>query len=113
MWWEAIKALFLAIIGVSKAVEVRTKPQEVQISEHEIEKPRKTAQEIDRMLDKDFRELVYRTEMDIENYVNVVHDAMEDGQRKEYAQSLVERITGYRKKHRIIFRKWLKEKNLL
>ena len=94
-WLEVIKALFLSITGVSKAVEVRTKPAEIQIDEHKEKKPLREQDFSQEMINDDFRYLKNRTEIDIDNYIrNVVHRKMEN--IDAYVKVVTERVHQYR-----------------
>ena len=102
-----LKALLDSITGVSKAVEVRTKPHEVQISEHEIKKKKLTANQMISIYDKDYIRLRDHWEIDIATDVNFVHDDMDEEDRRELIELLTNRITRYRKRFPIRFKKWL------
>lgn len=66
----ALKAFFESITGVSKAVEVRTKPEEIQLSEHAINKPRLLAKERQKILNQSRVYLRLHPKQSITAYVN-------------------------------------------
>ena len=106
-WLEVVKTFFLSVIGVSKAVEVRTKPQEIQVGEFNEEKELRIQDDNQEMINDDFQYLKRRTEIDIENYLRRVHPDMKDIER--HIKVVTERVHQFRYDHPIIYKKWINE----
>lgn len=105
-WLEVVKTFFLSIIGVSKAVEVRTKPQEIQVGEFNEEKELRIQDDNQEMINDDFQYLKRRTEIDIDNYLRRVHPDMSNIER--HIQVVTERVYQFRYDHPIKYAKWIK-----
>lgn len=106
-WLALLKTILATITGVSKAVEVRTKPQEVQIGEFNEQKELRAQDFSQDMISDDFRYLKRRTEIDIPVYLKVIHPDMKD--LEGYTKIVTERVYQYRYDRPIIFRSWIRE----
>ena len=110
--WEAIKAFFLAWSSTNKVVEKALPSEKIQEEKFEQAKPRLELEEKQAVIRVAFQYLKNDTEINIDNYVNFSLDHLSEGDQKEIKQILKEKVYEYRKKHPIIFKKWLKENNL-
>lgn len=108
-WITAIAEAIKAIFGFA----VRVTPSEkVQDDLHEIRKPRLEQKQKIAIYDREFRRLKDHTEIDIALDVDFVDENLNEEDKKELIELLTKRITEYRLKHPIIFRKWIKQNNL-
>jgi len=96
-WIAMLNTFFASVKATAEAVSKRTKPEGIQIEEHEMKKGIKQQDLNQEMLNDDFRYLKRREEMDISNYVDVIHYNMDAEERKIYCKALTERVTQYRK----------------
>lgn len=106
-----IKAMFDAITGVSKAVEVRTKPEEVQVSEHQIKKPRLETSELIRRQQRIFNKIKNVPNADVRSFVLEWTDMNEDD-TEVMVKNIEIRIAEYRRDHPIIsgWKRFIKRK---
>jgi len=102
---ETLKSLF-------NFAEKVTPSDEYRQDKLDIKKPRLEQSEKIAIFNREFRRLKDHPELSIETNVNFVADNMNEEDQKELLELLTARITSYRKKRPIIFRKWLKENNL-
>jgi len=65
-----------------------------------------------KILNREFKRLKNRTEIDIKISVAFVNDNLNEEDQKELIELLTAMVTEHRKKHPIIFRKWLKKNNI-
>lgn len=79
---------------------------------HELKKPRLAQKEKIIIFDREFRRLKNHPEIPIELNIEYVADNLNEEDQQELIALLTARITEYRKKRPVIFRKWLKEQNL-
>jgi len=100
-WVELAKTFFLSLIGVSKAVEVRTKPEEIQISEFELEKPRIETKELLRLADMVFKEVKNNMTANIESEVRFLTKLNEEDTLL-LIENVSNRVKEYRREHPII-----------
>jgi hypothetical protein len=104
---EWLSALFLAIKSMFEFGSKVTPPDQIRLDNHDIKKPRLTAQEKTKIYDIAYRRLKNHTEIDIATDVKFNYDNLHEDDQKELTELLTARITEYRKRHPIIFRKWL------
>ena len=98
--FEAIKALF---DFTAKAIP----PDVIRIDKEGIAKPRLTAEEKTKIYDIAYNRLKNHTEIDIATDVKYNYGSLSEDDQKELTKLLIARITEYRKRHPIIFKKWL------
>lgn len=79
---------------------------------HQIKKPRLEENEKVKIYNKAYIRLKDHPEINIETDVKFNYDNLNEDDQKELIELLTDRITAYRKKHPIIFNKWLKQNNL-
>lgn len=95
-WLALLKALLDSITGVSKAVEVRTKPEEVQVSEHQIKKPRLETGELMRRQQKIFNKIKNVPDADVRSFVLEWTD-MNEEDTEVMTRNIEIRIAEYRR----------------
>lgn len=105
--WQTLKIIFDMLLGVSKVVEKAIPPDEIRIRQSEMKAPRLEQNEKIIIYDKAFRRLKNHPEIDIATDVAFNYDNLNAEDRAELIELLTARITEYRKKHRILFKKWL------
>lgn len=79
-WFALAKALLDSIAGVSKAVEVRTKPAEIQVGEFNIQKPRLQAKERQKILNQSRVYLRLHPRQSITNYITYKYSEILDAE---------------------------------
>jgi len=109
-WLAIVKAFFDAITGVSKAVEVRTKPEEIQVSEHTIKKPRLETTELIRRQQKVFNKIKNVPDADVKSFVLEWTD-MNEEDTEVMVKNITTRIAEYRRDFPVIsgWRRFLKK----
>lgn len=105
---NVLTALFNAIASVFGFGTKAIVPDEVRIKNHEIAIPRLEAKEKIRIYDVAFRRLKNHPEIDIATDVAFNYDHLNQDDQVELVEMLTDRITEYRRKRPILFRKWLK-----
>ena len=110
--WQWLVALFQAWNSANKVAEKALPSKKIQEEKFEQAKPRLEYEEKQATICVAFQYLKNEPEIDIDNYVNYSFDHLSEDDQKEIKQILKEKIYEYRKKHPIIFKKWLKENNL-
>lgn len=103
---EAIKAFFGFATKVVPSDKIRD-------DNHEIRKPKLEERQKIEIYDREFRRLKDHTEIEIGVDVSFVDKNLSDEDRKELIELLTKRIIEYRKRHSVIFHKWLKQNNLI
>jgi hypothetical protein len=102
---QALKSLFDFLTKVTPSDEIRQ-------DNHNIKKPRLEQQEKIKILDREFKRLKNHPELNIVTSVGFVNDNLDIEDQKELIELLTSKIIAYRKKHPVIFKKWLKENNI-
>ena len=102
---QALKALFDLL---TKAVP----SDKIREDNHDIVKPRLEQEEKIKILDIEFNKLKNHPELDIATSVGFINNNLDPQDRKELIELLTARIYAYRKKHPVIFKKWLKQNNI-
>lgn len=87
---ELLKMFFQSITGVSKAVEVRTKPESVRISEHEIRKERLTVAERKKMLNQATTYMRLHLRQSVDGYSDVTFDSLDEDDKQDLKEALYE-----------------------
>lgn len=89
---EFLTALMAAIIGVSKAVEIRTKPTEIRQGEFEIKKEKLTVMQRKYLLhgaERDLRKIKHR-KLSIDAYCEVAFDSLDEDDKQDLKNALYE-----------------------
>mgnify|MGYP003348623088 FL=1 len=110
--WQWLVALFQAWNSANEVAKKALPSEKIQEEKFEQAKPRLELEEKQAVIRVAFQYLKNDTEINIDNYVNFSLDHLSEGDQKEIKQILKEKVYEYRKKHPIIFKKWLKENNL-
>lgn len=109
-WLTAIAEALSAIFNFGTKVV----PSDViREDNHQIRKPRLEQREKIRIYDVAFRRLKNHTEIDIATDVKFNYDNLDEEDQKELIDLLTKRIIEHRKKHPVLFRKWLRQNNLI
>lgn len=103
---EAIKAFFGFATKVVPSDVIRE-------DSHVINRPRLEQKQKIAIYNREFRRLKDHPEINIATDVEFVDENLNEEDKKELIELLTNRITAYRRSHPVIFRKWLKQNNLL
>lgn len=109
---EFLTALAKVLSSIFGLAEKAIPSDAIREDKHQIRKPRLEQKEKIRIYDREFRRLKDHPEIPIALDLSFVNDNLDEDDRKELEELLVKRITEYRLKHPIIFRKWLKQNKL-
>lgn len=105
---KLIELLLGSVIGVSKAVEVRTKPEEIQIKQHEDNRPKQFAIRNKGLYNDEYRRLKDHWSINIEEDVRLINGNLSKEDQDLLISLLKQRIDEYRRKYRPIrYRRWL------
>ncbi len=108
-----LTAIIEAVTAIFKFGEKVTPPDEIKISNHEIKKPRLEQRQKVKIYDSAFLRLKNHPEIDIWKDIQFNYDNLNEQDQRELFELLTDRIRAYRLKHKILFRKWLKQENLI
>ncbi len=108
-----LTAIIEAVTAIFKFGEKVAPPDEIKISNHEIKKPRLEQKEKVSIYDAAYRRLKDHTEIDIWQDIQFNYDNLSEQDQKELFELLTDRIRQYRLNHKIRFKKWLKQENLI
>ncbi len=93
MWWlKVVWAFFGFGKATAEAVTARTKPEEVQVSEHEIEKERLTVKQrriLLRQAEMYLRGITH-LKMSVDAYAEVTFDSLSEEDKQDLKQALYE-----------------------
>ena len=109
MWldslFKAISALFVAITKITPSDVIREDNQRrLRI--------RRDSAEMIKIYDREYRRLKNHTEINIATDVKFSDDNLPDDQEKELIELLTARVTEYRKRHPVLFKRWLRENEI-
>jgi hypothetical protein len=109
---DVVSAIAQAVKSLFDFLTKTVPPDEIRQDIHDRKKPRLEQEEKIKILNREFKRLKNRTEIDIKISVAFVNDNLNEEDQKELIELLTAMVTEYRKKHPIIFRKWLKKNNI-
>jgi hypothetical protein len=105
-------ALFEAIKGAMQLATKAIPSDKIREENQQIKIPRLQQNQKIAIYDREYRRLKDHTEIAIPLDVNFVDDNLNPEDKKELIELLTHRIIAYRKKHPIIFKKWLAENGI-
>ena len=104
---------FLALVEALKTIlGFATKaipPDEIRIDRHKIRKPKLEHKVKEQIFNKAFLELRNTTSLEVDLWVDFVHDNLDEEDIVELKEMLKQRILQYRRRRPIRFKKWLEE----